>query len=617
MIDEFSSIPSCEICFVTYDLEARIPRTMHCCGKALCRKCLDKMMRDHQNVKCPWCKCVHEAGVKFKTNFPLLEVIQENLKWEICAEHGEAIKLFCPQDKRKVCAYCQTLGAKTQCRDHDLVSLASLKPEVDKGREKFQNDLMMLDEKYHESNKKLVGNRKTMEEMICKYFDEQQHSLQASKIKMLHNFNIARDREKTKFDETFGKESSLRNELEKIILDHMNFLKNPDPKEIIDRDYSNLQNRLSYFISSNSNGLSFEQQLSQDVPKLEVSISKQSSTMMKSWDSFIGNVPKEILEEVPSDFENSRDDPDSKNDTLNFNSYLGFTIEDSSLIIKECVDEVETELSRNNLSRISRVNFIFESLDLRSEDWERISQVFAEVMAEYCLTIYFESIHNDYSINRLSRLFSIFFQQPEIIQGLILRLNFNDEIMQLLNLILPQLSILDCLELKIQDAEISLKHLNEFIENLHLIAPRLEDLTLDLSNMQLPLSIFKGILIKMPILKSFSLNASGIPNLSAKIISPLLDDSKNLMPQLEELVLDISRTDIPVSNVEIINNHFSHIKNLKFQLKDPESGKANSQAKQSQIFSPQRQAFNPFQSANTQNRYLAMFTQRQNMFTSY
>lgn len=44
----------CPICFFTYDFDERAPLKTFCCGKTLCRRCIEQTIASSSN--CPWDK---------------------------------------------------------------------------------------------------------------------------------------------------------------------------------------------------------------------------------------------------------------------------------------------------------------------------------------------------------------------------------------------------------------------------------------------------------------------------------------------------------------------------------------------------------------------------------
>lgn len=67
------SLPKCNICLISYDLERHKPFTMNNCGHSICKDCLDHLY----GYKCPFDNSLFNKAIP---NYTLLEIIEQNNK---------------------------------------------------------------------------------------------------------------------------------------------------------------------------------------------------------------------------------------------------------------------------------------------------------------------------------------------------------------------------------------------------------------------------------------------------------------------------------------------------------------------------------------------------------
>ena len=173
------------------------------------------------------------------------------------------MKLVCLKDRRKLCAYC---GLSSECKNHDLVNLIHFKSLSDEGVKELQNTLECVKERVQKCDEIFSKNREAFEEIVNADFDKQIFELRKAKVKTLIKLNSAFNEKRNSMAKDFGDQTSLRDELQAKIYDHLNFFKAKDPIQVIQEDLSKLKSRVSSLMGGEQELNNLEQHLSKMAP---------------------------------------------------------------------------------------------------------------------------------------------------------------------------------------------------------------------------------------------------------------------------------------------------------------------------------------------------------------
>ena len=541
---------TCEICLESYNMETRIPKSLYCCGKTICRKCLETLLHNFDS-KCPWCKSRFNVNVHvYKTNIQLLDIVQEESQWEKCPHHNENMKLVCRQDKKKVCPYC---GIGSDCKDHGLTHLLDLKPTSDQRLGELQGQFSQANEKMKQYHKVINQSRTTFQNVVCENFDQQIFELKKAKATILMKFNAILSNKQAEVNNAFGQNSSLRLDLQGKIDDHMNFLKARDPLNVIEEDLSILKQRADLFIA-------------QEVP--EQPLLEMAQLVQKQFDHVFSGLKKEGFDEVIE--KEAVEIPVIKGELKEDVEELSLEVEGFSVEFEKKGNEkvllFVLEKRWEPLKTI-KVDYgqVKESerivIDLHAIQWSEYNLKALELILSSQAKnskIHFVSVQPPLTqeMETTSRLFSVLFKKPQEIKELSVDLSPDNNFVMLLNAILPQLSSLRKLKVRYIAPGISQQNLNEFAKNLLILASNLEDLHLDVSYSSFPV---EKLYLSMPILKRLDLSVSGIVGFNDKLFSKIMENLSVSVPLVQNFHIDVSETSVTHSCVHAMREKIRHI----------------------------------------------------------
>ncbi len=531
---------TCEICFDSFDLETRLPKLLNCCGKSLCRMCLQKNLQTGK-MRCPWSKHNMSSDINsYKTNLQLLNIIEEEIKWERCPDHvDEKLKYFCTEDRSKKCGHCLFT---TNCKYHKLIPLLDLKADSDKRLRILQGHLKNVDNQTKKYNKLIIQNKPVLQEMVEKSFEEQIFQLKKARVKTMIELTSAFNKKQNEISNQYGETSSLRAELQAKVYDHMNILKAKDPMGAIQEDLTLLNNRVDSLIGGGQDFLNFEQQLS------KVTGLFQQNKVNPGFNELIGHLKAgfgaEMRQEMPVKNANKGEEEieiKGKKMSLEISGNKQLSIM-GNLQDRMIVLEVESIRGAREISIDAR------SLEFNEINLKAIGSVLEKI--NLITKVSFTSGCNfEVKLDKISELFSMVFRNPREVTSLSMNLPKNDDILLLFNILLPQLSSLKELIVAFPPNEVCAKICENFAEGLCSIAGSLEHLNLNLSQTSFPVASFKGIFISMPYLTKFSLNVSKISCLNDQILTDTTQNLQSLMPKLSELSFDVSGTSCTVNDL--------------------------------------------------------------------
>jgi len=548
-----SSAPSnltCEICFDYYDAEIRIPKSLSCCGKTVCRRCLEVILRDHR-LQCPWCKTKISADSHtYKTNLQLLSVIQEDSKWEKCPHHEENMKLVCLQDKRKVCPYC---GYTSECKDHKLVHLLELKPASDERLGELKDHLSRANKKTEQYEKVINKNWTIFQDLICDQFDKQIYELQKAKAKTLMKVNSVLSKKQVEVSNAFGPSSSLRAEVQKKISNHMNFLKAEDPVSLMEEDLTMLKSRVESLVGRGQDVVDFDEQLAKMAPLVQ----QRLENMFPVPD--LSEVIDERIADTPG-VEAELGEIEELNLQVR-ELWVDFCPMENRKIVLAFQFENDRGLKSIKLDAKKVKETEAVSIDLEGIDWNEWNLKALECVlalqgktSEVFLTVRASSIAQ--KLEQMTRLFSVLFKKPQDITDLTAFLPPVNDIVMLVNTVLPRLSSLKKLRINSVAFDISRQNLNDLANNLLLLGPNLESLYLNLSGSNFPV---KKLSFSLPKIQRFNLNVRKIAPFDDTLLSEIIENLPVSMPNVQDFHIDVSKTSVTHACVTSIREKIIHI----------------------------------------------------------
>jgi len=520
----------------------------------MCRKCLEKSLRNVES-KCPWCRLIFNRNSSvYKTNFQLLDFVQEDSQWEKCPHHHhEKMKLVCRQDKRKICPYC---AIESECKNHDLTDLLQLKPTSDARLNDLKDHFSQAKKTMEAYDKVISQNRAMFQDLVCENFDKQTYELQKAKAKILMKFNSTLSNEQVEVNNAFGENSCLRRDFQAKINDHTNFLKAKDPFSVMGEDLSMLKNRMRSFTSRGQEVLKSEQQLSEIVPLVQNGLDHIFSGLNQEdfqevIDEGIVDIP--VIQRELKDIEELSLQVDglhvkfSKKNEKNLVFFPDKGWESAENIKLDYGKVKKSEGIQINLQAIEWNECNLRALELVLSVQAKTSEVHFVRMEDPLVQ----------KMEMMSRVFSILFKKPQDINELTIFLPANNDFVMFINAVLPQLSSVKKLKVSSVARRISQENLDDFAQNLLLLAPNLEDLPLDLSGSSFPVL---SLPFTMPKVKKVSLNVCGIPDFDDILFSKIAHNPSLSIPQIEALEIDVSGTSVTLSCIQAMKEKIRRIR---------------------------------------------------------
>jgi len=548
---------SCEICWEHYDLEKRLPKILSCCGKSICKRCLTAITRNNIDPvhKCPWCKLRINTNVK--SNVQLLSVLEEETKWEKCPHHDENMKLICMNDKRKLCPYC---GIASDCKNHELVHLTSLKPTLDQRLEDLKGDLGRVDSRVDKYDKMLGDHRSEFQKMICESFEKQIYELEQTRAKALMKFNFALN---MKRNAVVGGDPSLRTEVQAKIYNHMNFFKAEDPLNVINEDLSGLKTRVDSMVGA-QDVEHFEQQLSKMGPllqqQLEDAFAKPKQDL--DLDGLINGLQggsKYWWEEEVSSF----DDQEVEGEVELKNCGLFFDVDETlpkSKIVRCKQGNGTSTLSLEQIKQTQGIMIDSKKIDWNESQLKALESVVSHVPKISEVIFADDLASKSQKLETISNLFSILFKKPKDTEIIWIQMQAKNDFMTFFNMALTEIPLIKQFRINSFDPAISPNNFENFIDQLVRQAPNLQTLFLNFSGTNFSASVLKKIMVApMSKLERFELDFSKIEYFNDEMLSLLTNNIQAKMPKLRNLRLNVFQTKVSTSFILGLKNQLRNI----------------------------------------------------------
>jgi len=492
-------------------------------------------------MKCPWSKHAISSDINtYKTNLQLLNIIEEETKWERCPQHvDEKLKFLCMEDKSKKCGHCIYA---TDCKYHKLIPLLDLKADSDKRLKILQGHLTNVDNQTEKYNKLISHNKPVFQEMVEKSFEEQIFQLKKARVKTMIELTSAFNQKQSEVSNQYGQNSSLRAELQAKVYNHMNILKAKDPVGTIQEDLAMLKTRVDSLIGGGQDLVNFEQYLSKTTGFF------QQKKVNPSFDELIGQLKAGFAPGIrPETAVRCLDSVGGEIEVQGKKMSLEIC-GDKQLSIMGTFQEKTITLDLGKVREAKEVSIDTRNLEFHEINLKVIGSVLEKV--NQITKVSFTSGCNfEVKLNKISELFSMVFRKPREVTSISMNLPRNDDVLMLFNILLPQLSSLKELIVAFPPNQVCAKICESFTESFALVAGRLEHLNLNLSQTKFPVASFKEIFVSMPHLKNFTLNASKLVGLNDQILMDATQNMQYLMPKLSELSFDVSGTSCTVNNL--------------------------------------------------------------------
>lgn len=378
------------------------------------------------------------------------------------------MKLFCPQDKKKLCSDC---GRKSECKNHDLTDLIDMEKTSNERVRELKDHLSLTKEKKEQYEEVISQNRTIFEDMICDSFDKQIHELQKAKAKALMKVYSVLSHKQVEVNDAFGENSSLRAEVQKKIKNHMNFLKAENPLSVIEEDLSLLKKRAESLIGQDV--ADFEQQLSRIAPLIKERLDKAFSGRKQE------DLPIILDQEIigNSVMDNRSEDIEKLSLQVCGAPVDIYECEKKPTVFwrTPCGTSESVELDYQQVKKIDGIEIKLEAFEWDESKLKALELVLSAQAKTSRVNIYPEENEFKENLERYSHLFAILFKKPEEINELAIYFPSDPNLVMLMNAVLPQLSSLKRLNIISIDDPISLQNLNDLLENIALLAPHLEE----------------------------------------------------------------------------------------------------------------------------------------------
>ena len=120
----------CSICLGCYDTYGHIPKLLPNCSHVVCKSCLQYLLNNPNQRKCPLCRYPFSSPLKsandFKTSIHLVDIlehIEREKKRHECPIHKMAMDWFCLSDGRQLCEFCKFKKHK----DHNVQTMKEIR----------------------------------------------------------------------------------------------------------------------------------------------------------------------------------------------------------------------------------------------------------------------------------------------------------------------------------------------------------------------------------------------------------------------------------------------------------------------------------------------------------
>jgi len=245
------TIPPCYQCKKEYNLTTHLPHTLNC-GHSLCSKCVGHFLSRSPDIPCAECGDLGNPNARSRfisrkvndvpQNYPLYTIIKENLKWGMCEEHGNPLRIICLEDECRICDDCKHDGKH---KTHRTMTMKNMQTKANEKMKTLEEALENLSK--YEGCLKLIlrQKREAFIETISYRFESLRNFLTLKERQLSNEIDSFFRSEIIKVDNGFGAFSIARKELEKKVSGFRDVFQLDQPLRALKEDITLLTNEFS------------------------------------------------------------------------------------------------------------------------------------------------------------------------------------------------------------------------------------------------------------------------------------------------------------------------------------------------------------------------------------
>jgi len=564
----------CSVCFNDYDLSIHLPKVLPNCGHTVCSKCLSDLLGNTE-PKCPMDQkliCKNSSPTQrnienFPLNFSLRHLIEENLEWDLCKEHGERLKLVCFTEKKKLCPYCLFYEDH---KTHIVKEFSALKLIVDKKKADMEAALKNLNNYQSDINNALEDARTNLQDIVNERFAELVFIIRNKKLEFSMEIDSFFEQEKIRASHFLGESSMLRTSIMDKILYYMSPISKQDLSSFLEPDNTELISKLD---SVNLKNL---------INKLNERLSAASTSFDRSLLSQIElfNCYKIPGESFIKDMDSLYSENQGERMLIEFENSSPLLVAQSSFEIQkrpDCIEIIAShkrlkgllidaeELRNGNEVRVALKKFAFNDDDLNT-----LRYIWAKLDQRQCVRFIAE-YQDIFPEEKLLHLFSIIFFKAEFLHEVEINLMKSNlttgTLLILFKRILSKIANLKKLKIDLKGSNISNRAVKALALDVFPYLKELEALSLHLAETNVSEEAIITVFNNIPNVINLLIGLGGT-NTTDTSLEIFAKDKLPLLKNLKELELGVWSTKVTDKSVSRLLMNFPEVRALKLGFRN-------------------------------------------------
>jgi len=452
-------LPTCPICLSHFDNRQHIPKIIPSCGHSVCLPCLQQLLQEVYNPCCPLDKKPFTwefNGIdSFPTNYLQRDLSKESGEYDICSAHQKKTKFICLNDQTLVCTDCLIFGHH---KGHDAKPLSDFKEKMEqKGRE-LQAVSTALKSCRNRVSKLLETKEEGLRKVIQKKFEYLKFLLMTQELNLLSEVSVHISHHQNEWDQRLGMKSEIWKKAETKLAQQSSLLKNPQILDLIDEECSINEEEILEAFQKFS--LDFERESNQIESIFREALEEQS--LPTNTEALKSHIRQQLnsLKKNPQqeNFENTLQK------IIIPNTKFRITSQDETVAVSFSSTATEALLNSVVPSNSNNLSFQFDDLFLSPND--HFSLLYLSSFFNKTEFLTFETKDYRNSQSNLETTISLILEGRSLsLQGLNLSLNRGDIPLGLFHEIIPKLSSLKHLGLKLEESKIPDQLIEALIAN--------------------------------------------------------------------------------------------------------------------------------------------------------
>jgi len=174
-------------------------------------------------------------------NSALREIIASTVKWGMCREHNEELRLVCINDDCRICDDCKHEGVH---KDHKVIQMKNIEKQAETKKNFLEQTLQQLEEYEDEVSSLLEKKREMLTSNIKFRFRALKSFLSLKEEQLLDEAEKMFRLEKAKLDNGVGSKSLIKQNLREYIEKYTDIYGAENPMRLLNSDLSKLTREL-------------------------------------------------------------------------------------------------------------------------------------------------------------------------------------------------------------------------------------------------------------------------------------------------------------------------------------------------------------------------------------